>query len=77
MSICRGQKVQKWVSKICALAELAHTHPQATYDAFVHGFTGKLKYTMRTIDDTGPLFQPLEDVIHQKFVTGHDVCSHE
>ena len=35
---------------------------------------------MRTIDDTGPLFQPLEDAIHQTFIpafTGRDVCSHE
>ena len=75
-----SQKIQNWVSEICALADLANTQPQAAYAAFVHGFIGKLKYIMRTIDDTGPLFKPLEDAIHQKFIpslTGRDVCSYE
>ena len=48
-------KVQKWVSEICAFADLATTQPQAAYAAFVHGFIGELKYNyniMRTIEVT-------------------------
>ena len=73
-----SQKVQQWVAKISALADLALTQPHAAYAAFVHGFIGKFKYIMRTIDDISVLFEPLEAAIHQKLIpalTGRDVCS--
>ena len=47
------------------------------YCAFVHGVIPKWNYVMRTIESAGSLFQPLEEVIHQHFIsalTGWDPC---
>ena len=60
------------------LAIIAVSQPQAAYAAFVHGSRNKWTYFLRTIPQCGPCLQPLEDVIHQKFipaVTGRSPCS--
>ena len=60
-----AQKIEKWVNEIESLTAIAHTHPHATYAAFVHGVIGRWLYLMRTINISSSIFQPLEDAIHQ------------
>ena len=71
---------EKWTAEISALSTIAHTHPHAAYTAFVHGVIGRWQYLMQTINNTSPLFQPLEDAIIQQFIpalTGQEPCSPE
>ena len=42
--------------------------PHAAYSAFTHGLVHKWSYLARTVPDITRLFQPLEDVIHTKFI---------
>eukprot|EP00731_Ephydatia_muelleri_P023460 Em0015g1043a len=44
--------------------------PHAAYSAFTHGLVHKWSYLARTVPDITRLFQPLEDVIRTKFITG-------
>ena len=62
------QKIEKWVNEIESLTEIARTHPHAAYAAFVHGAIGRWLYLMRTINISSSIFQPLEEVIHHKFI---------
>ena len=61
-----SQKVKLWSEEIIALSNVARTHPHSAYSAFVHGIIHKLH--LHTIKSVGPLFQPLEDAIHQYFI---------
>ena len=45
----------------------AFNHMQA-YAAFTHGFVGKWTFLARTAENTGVLFQPLEDTIRGKLI---------
>ena len=60
--------VSRWLAEIDILSEISTTHPQAAYSAFVHGFKNKWTYLSRTCPNIDHLFQPLEDVIHLKFI---------
>jgi len=60
------------------LSEIVKTHPHSTHAAFVYGMIHKWNYDIRTINSVGPLFQPLEDAIHQHLIpslTGRAPCS--
>ncbi len=51
------------------------SQPQAARAAFTHGLIGKWVFLCRTCGDISQYLQPLEDLIHQKFVpalTGHE-----
>ena len=60
--------VSQWLAEIDILSEISVTHPQAAYSAFVHGFKNKWIYPSHTCPNIDHLFQPLEDVIHLKFI---------
>ena len=57
------------------LAIIAVSQPQAAHVAFMHGSRNRWTYFLRTIPQCGPCVQPLEDVIHQKFIPGRSPCS--
>ena len=61
-------KVEKWSEELQCLSTIAQTHPQAAYAAFTHGLASKWIYASRTIENIGPLLQPLEDIIRTKFI---------
>ena len=44
------------------------TQPHAAYSAFTHGLVHKWSYLARTVPDITRFFQPLEDVIRNKFI---------
>ena len=71
-------KVVEWMEEVENLANIAVSQPQAVYAAFVHGSRNKCTYFLRIIPQCGPCLQPLENVIHQKFIpalTGRSPCS--
>ena len=55
--------VASWKQQLETLASVARAQPHAAYAAFTHGFVGKWTFLARTAENTGALFQPLEDTI--------------
>ena len=73
-------KVEMWKEEIEALVKIAEIYPHAAYAAFIHSIKGKWQFIMRTVDNVGKLFQPIEDIITEKLVpalTGRSHCSIE
>ena len=62
-------KVEKLSEELNTLASIAETNPQAAHACFSHGFVSKWTYLTRTIENIGPLLQPLEDTIREKAST--------
>ena len=59
------------------LSKLSDNYHAVSVILGVHGVVPKWNYIMRTIESVESLFQPLEDVMHQKFIpalTGQDPC---
>ena len=70
--------VKDWCSEVDALSDDARSQPHAAYAAYIHGLATKWSYVSRTIPDIGHMFEPLEDVIREKFIsalTGRPPCS--
>ena len=61
------KKVDKWLSELSNLNEIARTEPHAAYCGFVHGFKHKLTYALRTTPGDAVLLSPLEDHIRSSF----------
>ena len=73
-------RVEEWREEIIKLASIASSQPHAAYAyaAFVHGTRNKWSYLCRTVPQSGPLLQPIEDAIHNSFipaVMGRPPCS--
>ena len=60
--------VASWKQQLETLASVARVQPHAAYAAFTHGFVGKWTFLARTAENTGVLFQPLEDTIRGKLI---------
>ena len=61
-------KVEQWCEELQELCSFAETHPQAAYAALTHGLVSKWTYLARTMENIGPQFKPLEDLIRLKFI---------
>ena len=61
-------KVDKWAEELSLLSSIAQTNPHAAYAGFTQGLVRKWAYLTRTIENIGPLHQPLEDIIRAKFI---------
>ena len=71
-------KIATWVQEIDRLTTIAKTQPHAAYAAFSHGLAAKWNYLSRTVPNSADLFQPLEDIIRQRFlptITGQNTFS--
>ena len=62
------EKVPTWVEEVERLTRIAESQPHAAYAAFTHGLASKWTFLARTVPDISNLFQPLEDVIRQRFL---------
>ena len=72
------KKVDKWLSELSNLTEIARMEPHAAYCGFVHGFKHKLTYALRTTPGDVVLLSPLEDHIRSRFIpalTGRSAIS--
>ena len=58
-----SEKVDKWMTEIVKLSEIAESQPQAAYSAFVHGYQHKFRYFLRTLKDIKDELRPLDDLI--------------
>ena len=63
-----SQCVEDWAKELQKLFDIAASHPQAAYNAFMHGLRGKWLYLARTIPEIKDLLQPLEYTIFLKFI---------
>ena len=73
-------KVEMWKEEMEALVNIAEIYPHAAYAAFIHSIKGKWQFIMRTVDNVSKVFQPIEDIITEKFIpalTGRSHCSSE
>ena len=61
-------KVQHWASELDILISIARSQPHAAYAAYTHGISSKWLYLSRTIPNIGTHLQPLEVIIHSKFI---------
>ena len=55
--------VRKWNMELNTLATFGRSQPHAAYSAFIHGFSSKWSFLMRTTDCDCHLYHPLEDTI--------------
>jgi hypothetical protein len=60
-------KVSKLYQAMEALAKIAETSPHAAHAAFVHGMRNKWLFIQRTLPNTSLAFEPLEQIIKEKF----------
>ena len=63
-----NNKVQKWVTDVEELAEIAKEEPQAVYSCYMKAISRRWQYVQRTVPDIDHLFLPLEDAISQKLI---------
>jgi hypothetical protein len=61
-------KVNKWVSTVKRLADVATTQPHAAFAAFTHCLQGQWTFLSRTMPDCAELFEPLEQAIRGDFI---------
>ncbi len=69
------QKVAVWVEELSTLANFGLAQPHLAFCALTQGLLGKWTYLSRTTEVIGTLLQPLEDILHQRFlpaITGKD-----
>ena len=62
------EKVDEWCQELNTLVEYGKCEPHAAYSAYTQGLAQKWLYTQRTIENIGHLFQPIEDIIVNKFI---------
>ena len=63
-----SKKVEYWVTDVENLAVIAKDEPQAAFSAFNIALSRRWSFIQRTISGISELFQPLEDVIREKFI---------
>ena len=74
------EKVNKWVSNIKSLSEIAKTQPHVAYAAFIHGEQHKYTYFLRTIAGISENLKPLDDAINEVLIPalfGSDLTPNE
>ena len=63
-----SKKVENWVNDVENLTVIAKDEPQAAFSAFNIALSRRWSFIQRTISGISELFQPLEDVIREKFI---------
>ena len=60
--------MDKWISAVKKLAEVAGTQPHAAFAAFTHCLQGQWTFLSRTMPDCAQLFEPLEQAIRAHLI---------
>ena len=60
--------IASWKQQLDTLASVARVQRHAAYAAFTHGFVGRWTFLAGMAENTGALFQPLEDAIRGKLI---------
>ena len=64
----KKELVEKWISDIDTLSEIAKSEPQAVYSCFTHGWVHKLNYFLRVIPDFANELKLLDETIDLKWL---------
>ena len=60
--------MDNWIADVEQLSNIGKDEPQIALSAFTKALCMRWSFTQRTISDISCLFQPLEDVIQEKFI---------
>ena len=63
-----SEKVNKWITDIEELAEIAKEEPQAVYASFTKAISNRWTHIQRTVPGISHLFLPLETAIQEKLI---------
>ena len=63
-----AEKIKNWANDVSELSEIAKEEPQLAFSAFNVGISQRWKFVQRTIKNIAHLFEPLEQVIRDKFI---------
>ena len=62
------QKIEKWITAVKKLSEIATTQPHAAYATFTHCLQSQWTFLSRTMTDCSDLFEPLEQAIREHLI---------
>ncbi|KAL7543292.1 hypothetical protein ACHAXR_013157 [Thalassiosira sp. AJA248-18] len=63
-----NEMVEKWVTAVQTLAQIARRFPQTVYCGFTFCLQNEWQYVQRVVADTAPFFAPLERAIRNDFI---------
>ena len=76
-----NQKISKWKDEINLLAEIATTHPQSAYAAYVTSYQHKMTYFLRTIPGISEEMRQIDQLIRHRLIPalvgGHIINDNE
>ena len=61
-------KVNVWIKELTTLCEIATTHPQMAYTAYLKGYKSKFTYFLRTIDNFHNFVSQVDQLLSEKFI---------
>ena len=61
-------KVNVWIKELTTLCEIATTHPQMAYTAYLKGYKSKFTYFLRTIENFHNFVSPVDQLLSEKFI---------
>ena len=62
------KQVKKWVDDVSQISKIAKEEPQLAYSAYTKALCMRWCFLQRTIPGTKEFFEPLEEVIREKFI---------
>jgi hypothetical protein len=74
------EKVDVWIKELTTLCEIATTHPQMAYAAYLKGYKSKFTYFLRTIENFHNFVSPVDQLLSEKFIPtlfGYDTALNE
>ena len=63
-----AEKINKWKDELLTLSEIAETHPQMAYAAYIKGYMSKFTYFMRTIEGFNEYLASVDEVLNNHFI---------
>ena len=69
-----------WIKELKTLCEVATTHPQMAYSAYVKGYKSKFTYFLRTIENFHNFVSPVDQLLTESFIPtlfGYDTALNE
>ena len=63
-----NEKVREWAKEINVLVDIATTHPQAAYTAYVTSYLHRLTYLLQTVPDIEDQLKKIDEVVRHKLI---------
>ena len=62
------EKVNSWIKELSTLCEIAETHPQMAYSAYIKGYKSKFTHFIRTIENFHHHVSPIDELLSEQFI---------